>query len=394
MSFKTAFFAFLKREKSQAELEGYRHAMQQIDELDAAIHSQILAKPAVGGTSWSYPEHQQRAMAYAWVARALGTIANTLIEIDEKTDARTVGYLPIVTFTQAREFYVQVPDYIRRAWEAMSNPNYRPDKPLPVALGPRIEADGKCPQVHLLGIHAAAEALDEFVEARINELLAGRSTISEDNNDARALLDELAQVRARARSERTFAGDQLRSLGDDVPLETHEAAESRLFNALADQFLLGQLVAMPSLARSPALIGHNAKGREVRSDDRWFLSEERAIKDLKDTKFGEQEIKEFWVRKNWRTTPLEERYLAQCAALVQSKAISVVSRWSTCPFDPAYQTHETVQILDRTLERGTEFHLNMDEGEDKLEVGTPRFRRTQQYEEEHEEGHSDDASET
>ena len=393
MSFKTAFFAFLKREKSQAELEGYRHATKQIDELDAAIQTQILARPASGATPWSYPEHQQQAMAYAWVARALATIANTFIEIDEKTDARTAGYLPIVTFTQARELYVQVPEYVRRAWEAMANPSYRADRPLPVVLGPRIEAEGKCPMVHLLGIHAAAEALDGFVEARINELLAGRSKIAEDDKEARTLLDELAQVRARARSERTFAGDQIRMLGDDVPIETHEAAENRLFNALADQFLLGQLVAMPTLARSPALVGHNAKGRDVKPEDRWFMSEDKAIKDLKDTKFGEQEIKEFWVRKNWRTTPLEERYLAQCAALVQSKAISVASRWSTCPFDAAYQTHETVMILDRTLDRGTEFHLNMDEGEDELQVGNPRFRRTQQYEEEHEEGHHDDASE-
>lgn len=393
MSFKTAFFAFLKREKSQAELEGYRHASGQIDELDAAIHSQILARPADGGTPWAYPEHQQRAMAYAWIARALATIANTLIEIDEKSDAKTAGYLPIVTFTQAREFYAQIPDYVRRAWEAMSNPRYRPDKPLPVSLAPRIEADGKCPQVHLLGIHAAAEALDGFVEARLNELLAA-SNSGDQADDVRALFDEISQVRARARSERAFAGDQIKSLGDDVPIKTHEEAEDRLFRALADQFLLGQLVAMPTLARSPALVGHNAKGREVRHEDRWFMSEEKALKDLKDSKFGEQEIKEFWHRKNWRTTPLEERYLAQCAALLREKAISVSSRWSTCPFDAAYQTHDEVMILDRLLTRGTEFHLNMDGGEDELQVGDPLFRRTQSYEEEHEEGHGDDASGT
>ncbi len=390
MSFKTAFFAFLKREKSQTELEGFRHASGQVDELDAAIQTQILDRRADGAKPWAYPEHQQRAMAYAWIARGLATIANTLIEIDEKTDARTAGYLPIVTFTQAREFYVQVPEYVRRAWEAMANPSYRPDKPLPLLLGPRIEADGKCPLVHLLGIQAAAEALDGFVEARLNELVAAsRSGQPDEDQDDRARFDEIAQIRARARSERTFAGDQIRSLGDDVPVQTHEEAEDRLFRALADQFLLGQLVAMPSLVRSAVLVGHDAKGREIRQEDRWVLSEERAIKDLKDTKFGEQEIQEFWLRKNWRTTPLEERYLVQCAALIRDKAISVVSRWATCPFDPAYQTHEDVTILDRSLPRGTEFHLNMDEGEDKLEVGTPRFRRTQQYEEEHEEGHGE-----
>ena len=390
MSFKTAFFAFLKREKSQAELEGFRHASGQIDELDAAIQTQVLGRPADGATPWAYPENQQRAMAYAWIARALSTIASTLIEIDEKTDARTAGYLPIVTFTQAREFYVQVPEYVRRAWEALANPSYRPDKPLPLLLGPRIEAEGKCPLVHLMGIHAAAEALDGFVEARLNELIAAsRSGKLDQDQEVQALFNEIAQIRARARSERTFAGDQIRSFGDDVPLKTHEEAEDRLFRALADQFLLGQFVAMPALARSAVLVGHNAKARDVRPEDRWFMSEEQAIKDLKDTKFGEQEINEFWLRKNWRTTPLEERYLAQCAALRQDKAISVVSRWATCPFDAAYQTHEDVTILDRPLPRGTEFHLNMDEGEDTLQVGAPRFRRTQEYKEEHEEGHGE-----
>ena len=37
------------------------------------------------------------------------------------------------------------------------------------------------------------------------------------------------------------------------------------------------------------------------------------------------------------------------------------------------------------MDRGTEFHLDMgDEGEDELTIGTPRFRRSSGYEEEHE----------
>ena len=59
MSFKTAFFAFLKREKSQTELEGFRHASGQVDELDAAIQTQILDRRADGAKPWAYPEHQQ-----------------------------------------------------------------------------------------------------------------------------------------------------------------------------------------------------------------------------------------------------------------------------------------------------------------------------------------------
>ena len=50
-------------------------------------------------------------------------------------------------------------------------------------------------------------------------------------------------------------------------------------------------------------------------------------------------------------------------------------------------------ILDRPMDRGTEFHFNMDENHDELDVGSPRFRRTSGYLEDHEEGHVGDPSE-
>jgi hypothetical protein len=52
-----------------------------------------------------------------------------------------------------------------------------------------------------------------------------------------------------------------------------------------------------------------------------------------------------------------------------------------------------VVILDRPFERGHEFRLNMDENEDELVVGSPRFRRTSGYQEDHEEGHVGNPSE-
>ena len=69
-----------------------------------------------------------------------------------------------------------------------------------------------------------------------------------------------------------------------------------------------------------------------------------------------------------------------------------MSRWSTCPFDPVYQTLQPVSILDVAIDRGHEFHLNMDENQDELVLGTPRFRRVSTYEEEHEDGHVSDPS--
>lgn len=396
MSFKTAFFAFLKGEKSQAELEGYRRASGQIDELEAAIQMQILDKPVADGIApWDRPAHQQQATAFAWIARGLVTVANTLLETDEKEDVQTVGYLPLVTFGQAKALYTQVAGYIHRSWEALANPRYRSDKPLPLPLGPRVEAEGKCPLVHLKGIHAAALALDSYGQVRLNGYLAAiKAGGTKPPEAVQQVLDDLAQIRARAQSKLAYSNDQLATiaLGKDVPLETHEEAETRLWEALCDHFLLGQFLAMPELLRSAAVAGHNATGRQIQRDDRWFVTEPDAVRDLKGTKFGEQEIREFWTRKAWRTTPREERYLAQVEALMKEGAISIVSRWSTCPFDPVYQTLRPVSILDMPLDRGTEFHLNMDENEDEMNVGTPRFRRTSGYEEDHEEGHVSDPS--
>lgn len=394
MSFKTAFFAFFKGEKSQAELEAYRGAARQIDDLEAAIETQVLQTPvAAGAPPWEHPTHHQQAMAFTWIARALSTIAGTLLEIDAKEDPGTAGYLPVVTYGQVKALYTQVPDFVHATWEALANPRYRASKPLPLPLGPRIEADGRCPYVHLKGMQAAAVALDAYGQARLNAYLAAIEASGATPPDAvKGVLAELGQIRARAQSKLSFATDQLAALAKrrDIPDATHEETETRLWEALSDHFLLGQFLAMPGLLASAAMAGQHATGRTIAKQDRWLVAEADARRELENTKFGEQEMKEFWSRKAWRTTPREERYFAQTKRLLDEGAISVITRWSTCPFAPVYQTLQPCTVLDEPLGKGVEFFLNMDDNEDDLQVGTPRFRRTASYEEEHEEGHSDE----
>lgn len=396
MSFSNSFYAFLKGEKSQAELDAYRHAMKHINDLEAALQAQVINQPLGQGKGpWSRPKHHQQAMAYTWIARALATIATTLLDSDAKEDPDTVGYLPLVTFGQIKELYAQVPQFVHMAWEALANPRFVAQRALPLPLGPRIEAQGKCPLVHLKGIHAAAVALDQVGQARLGAYLQSvQASGVTPPDDVKGYLSDLAQLWARAQSKVAFSNQQLMAvvMGGNVPLETHEEAENRLWDALADHFLVGQFIAMPELLTSSAMAGVNATGRLVPQEERWFMSDPDAVRDLRNTQFGEQEIREFWVRKAWRTTPQEERYLAQTAAMKKEGLISVVSRWSTTPFDAVYQTLHPVVILDRPMDRGTEFHLNMDENHDELDVGSPRFRRTTGYQEDHEEGHVGDPS--
>ncbi|HEY8078238.1 MAG TPA: hypothetical protein VIF62_29120 [Labilithrix sp.] len=132
-------------------------------------------------------------------------------------------------------------------------------------------------------------------------------------------------------------------------------------------------------------------GRKFDPEHRWDLTDPAAVKKLEGTQWGEQEINEFWTRKGWRLTKHEERYMATVADLVRQGKVTKISHWGMCPFDSIWQTLASVTIEGVSIAPQTEFWLDMNENEDELKVGKPRFLRVNQYEEEHQ-GHSDQAS--
>jgi hypothetical protein len=132
-------------------------------------------------------------------------------------------------------------------------------------------------------------------------------------------------------------------------------------------------------------------GRKFDPEHRWDLSDTNAVKRLEGTKFGEQEINEFWTRKGWRLTKHEEHYMATVAELVRQGKVTKVSHWGQTPFDPIYQTLQRINIEGVTIDPQTEFWMEFCENEDELKVGNPRFLRVSAYEEEHQ-GHADQAS--
>lgn len=387
---KSLFSAFFSPtdQRPRAELDAYRHGVAYLDDLDRAIHDRILSRPLPPGAApWARPGSQHHALLFASIARSLATIAGVLLDNDARGDPATAGSLPLVTFEQARELYAQVPIYLTKAWEALANPRYVADVTLPVALGPRAEAGGKCPVIHMHGIHAAARALDAIGQQRINEFFGLVKSAGAAPPDAmKDVIATLSQLWARAQSRVAFSSQQLAivTTAGHVPVATHEQAEDRLWEALSDHFLLGQLIAMPELLVDA---GPFAMGRTVTAADAWFMTDPAAVASLRGTRFGETEIRVFWDEKRWQTTPREERYLAQCARLLREGKIRSSTRWSTCPFDPGYLTLEPVTVLGRQIAKGHEFHLHMDDNADELQVGTPLFRRAAGYEEEHEGGH-------
>lgn len=387
MSFGASIWGFLQGQTSQAELDHYRRATTYIEDLEAAVRAQIFERPLPPGTGpWQRPRNQHYALVFTSIARDLAVIAGSLLESDTRHDPATAGYVPLVTFEQVKSLYQQLPDFTRRAWEALANPRYVPDLPLPLALGPRAEAQGKCPLVHLRGMHAATASLDAIDKARIEGfLLLVKGAGVTPSDEVKQALGHLTQLWARAQANFAFTNQQLALVSSsDVPMATHEDAEGRLWDSLAEHFLVGQFIAMPELV---AEAGPFPAGRQVADADRWFLSDPAAAAELQATRFGETEIRYFWTEKKWRTTPREERYLAECGRLVQKGAIAATTRWSTCPFSPVYTTREPITILGVPIPARHEFHLEMDDNKDELQIGRPTFRRAAGYEEEHEGGH-------
>ncbi len=132
-------------------------------------------------------------------------------------------------------------------------------------------------------------------------------------------------------------------------------------------------------------------GRKFEPEERWSLSDPSAVRTLKGTPFGEQEINEFWTRKGWRLTRKEERYMETVAELEKAGRIKKTAHWSQTPFNGVYEAQEPLTIAGTSIPAGTEFWMEFCENEDEVHLGRPLFRRTTGYEEEHQ-GHADQAS--
>jgi hypothetical protein len=132
-------------------------------------------------------------------------------------------------------------------------------------------------------------------------------------------------------------------------------------------------------------------GKKYAQGERWALTDAVARKELEGTKFGEQEILEFWTRKGWHLTQREEQYFANTEQLYREGKLTIVSRWYQVPYSPVYQTIEPVTLLGVTIPPQTEFWMEPCENADKIFMGNPRFARADGYSEEHE-GHVNEES--
>jgi hypothetical protein len=239
----------LHGEVSQAELEARRGA-------GTAAYS--LAEEA--GASRGDDRGSQLFRLCAWNAFALQTIADRLIAVDAADDPVTAGYVPRATLRFVSKCLDEVPNWIRQARVAESDPQARIAAVLPARLPP-WQYDEPTRQSELHGLQSAYEALQSRVES---DLLAFAAAAPAGR--AREV-GELRHVCAEMKTAADYAaGIWLRNAG---PVDRGEV-RWRLLDALEHAFTLGQLLALPSLVEVARVRQDRDEGLPLGRDASWL----------------------------------------------------------------------------------------------------------------------------
>ncbi len=212
----------MRGELSIADLEARRHA---------GAYAYALAEDAAAAQGDDRGTRLFRVCA--WNAFALQTIADTLLDSDTAYDPATAGYVPRSTLNYASACLDLVPSWIRLARVARVDPMSRAPG-LPEQL-PKWLHDEPTTLGELHGLRNAYEALQPRVESDLRAL------------EATASARHLAQLR-RIHAEMTSAAELAEaSWSPHANAVGRAEVRWRLLEALQHAFMLGQLLALPTL---------------------------------------------------------------------------------------------------------------------------------------------------
>ena len=192
----------------------------------------------------------------AWNAFALQTIAETVIDVDASDDPGTAGYVPESTLRFASACVDCVPDWIHLARIVQADPEAGV-RGLPATL-PGWQSGEPTRRSELHGLRTAFEALEARVDSDLETFAATSPP------------ESLAQVR-RLRAEMESAAEYASaiSLGNIGDVDRGEA-RWRLLSALENAFLLGQILALPTLVEIAQARNHGDPESALREKTSWL----------------------------------------------------------------------------------------------------------------------------
>ena len=396
------FYATAMRgEVSDATVQGYLRAASQIADVWQQIETRIAEEVGHGAAPAAAYAKLGYALAFIRAARAYQVFVQQLLAADAAADPATAGYLPRVTYDQANALAHQIQPNLQRAVAALTSPDYQPDVALPLALGPRIEAEGACPVAHLEGIIAAAREVREWAAGLIAQYAeaVGHATPPSDSATTAsahtpptppALADHIAALNsqlAQADAQLRFGVDLVGQVtqGQATP-ELHEQAETSLWQALGSYFLLNQAVALPDLLHAPAQPAVAPPSRDtrryrdqsVRPEDLWRIAAPSARSELRGTEFGRDEMEEMCEKMGGVLSAGAQQYQDEVEDAVRRGDALIVGAMANCPFEALYRARIPLSLAGAQIPAGHEFHWNYHRGHIE---SAPRFSRANDWQE-------------
>jgi hypothetical protein len=215
----------LHGEVSIADLEARRRAGQ-------AAYGLVDEADSVHGDDRS----AQLFRLCAWNAFALQSIVDNLIEADATFDPGTAGYVPRSTLLYVGACLDEVPNWIMQARVVQNDPTARSAGGLPARL-PAWRHDEPTRPSELHGLRSAYEVLQARTEGRVLALPPEQTRAS-------------VELR-RVCSEMKSAAEYAEAIGTrHVGAVDRGEARWRFVDALQHAFLLGQLLALPTLCEA------------------------------------------------------------------------------------------------------------------------------------------------
>jgi hypothetical protein len=310
---------------------------------------------------------QGLARLASWCAFALQTYADKVLVAGNDD-----GYATPEACLQAQMLYELARTWLGRAQQAAANPDYRLTLPVPQSLPRPLNVPPERDQ--LVGMRATLEALQ-----------------------ARSGVDlERAEPEVAARLRPSLAAMQ--SALDAAPIrgahgaEAHAAVGRTLADGLEHGYLLGQLLAVPSLvlpaAAAPAVgviaaSGPGALGVFLPGDpafDRWCLTDPHELTRLQASTETAAKLDAFWKSDPQPALTLRlQREIARelqagtVVAITADTAGSLRRLTSTCPWPAVQVATCTLAIGGSRLERGDRFVLAVGKSDNCFTRGIARL---------------------
>lgn len=292
-----------------------------------------------------------RALALMRAAKGFQVMADALLFDAFSSAGTAVASVPVITHELAESWYERIPELLIGArQEAMFAGSAKTG--FPVRLGKRIEARGACPVQHLAGMRRAAAALEDLLQEGLE-----RARLQPDMHREALLLNERAGVNRRVAD--AMVGSIMG--GQHVSIKTHEEAEQKYWEVLAEWLIVIQAMEDPSALRSIAANKNPTSKSAVRtrldSADVWKVTSQAA--QLQIRRSGEWEAAEKDLAELWsvhRITDGEREYEHTVARLLHQGDIRENGYWHCCPFQPVYQVARgSVRVVGHSIPSGHVF---------------------------------------